>query len=168
MPPTDTGDFAEQLARAIHRGYVANARGRGETETANPSTVPWDRLPEDLRRANIAQAAAIGGKLRTIDAAVVPDGAGSTGFAFTDQEIELLARQEHDRWMRDRLAAGWTMVSRATTPANSTPTSRTGACWAPKTRTRTAKRSAPSPKSCATGYSITRLHRAASSKHAAS
>jgi hypothetical protein len=108
VPATITGDFAERLARAIHRGYVANARARGETETVNPSTVPWDRLPEDLRQANIAQAAAIGDKLRTIGATVVPDSTSASDFAFTDQEIELLARQEHDRWMRERRAAGWT------------------------------------------------------------
>ncbi len=108
MPATITGDVAEQIARAIHRGYVASARARGETEAANPSTVPWERLPADLRQANLAQAAAIGDKLLTIGAAVVPDSPDSPDFAFTGQEIELLARQEHDRWTQERISQGWT------------------------------------------------------------
>lgn len=29
-------------------------------------------------------------------------------FAFTDQEVETLAIAEHDRWMHERLASGWT------------------------------------------------------------
>ena len=108
MPATITGDVAERIARAIHRSYVTSARSRGETAADNPSTVPWERLPDDLRQANLAQAAAIDDKLRIIDATIVSESPGPPDFAFTGQEIELLARQEHDRWMRDRLAAGWT------------------------------------------------------------
>ena len=36
------------------------------------------------------------------------DGPGDDDFAFTDAELEQLARAEHERWMRDRIEHGWT------------------------------------------------------------
>jgi len=100
--------IAEQLARSIHRSYVADERAMGKTEQVNPSMAPWERLPADLRQSNIAQAADIGVKLDAIGAVVVPESAAAPAFAFTDQEVELLSKMEHDRWMRERIAAGWT------------------------------------------------------------
>ncbi len=100
---------------------------------------------------------------------MVPDGAGSTGFAFTDQEIELLARQEHDRWMRDRLAAGWTYGVPRDDTRKQHPDLKDWRLLGPedKDKDREAIRALPEVLHDA-GYSITRLHRAASSKHAAS
>jgi len=108
MPANIRDDaFVDQLARSIHEDYVAKSRARGETETTNPSTVSWERLPKDLREANIAQASGIGAKLEAINAVVVPESAVAPEFRFTDKEIEDLAELEHERWMRERLAQGW-------------------------------------------------------------
>jgi hypothetical protein len=108
VPGNIRDDLTEQLARSIHRSYVAHERAMGKTEQVNPSMAPWERLSADLRQANVAQAADIGVKLDTIGAVVVPESAAAPAFAFTDQEVELLAKMEHDRWMRERIAAGWT------------------------------------------------------------
>jgi voltage-gated potassium channel Kch len=108
VPANIRDDLTEQLARSIHRAYVAQQRDQGKTELVNPSMAPWERLPEDLRQANIAQAADIGAKLDAIGAVVVPESAAAPAFTFTDQEVELLAEAEHQRWMRERIAAGWT------------------------------------------------------------
>ena len=109
MPANIRDDaFTEQLARSIHEDYVAKSRARGETETTNPSTVPWDRLPGDLRQANLAQAAGIGAKLEAINAVLVPESGTAPEFRFTDKEIEDLAELEHERWMNERIAQGWT------------------------------------------------------------
>ena len=97
----------EQLARSIHSAYVAEAKARGETEETNPSMVSWDKLPADLRQANVAQAADIGAKLAAIGAVVIPESASAPAFAFTDREVEFLSRLEHERWMRERIEAGW-------------------------------------------------------------
>lgn len=98
----------EQLARSIHSAYVAQAKARGETEKTNPSMVPWENLPADLRQANIAQAMDIGAKLAAIGAVVIPESAAAPVFVFTDGEVEFLSQLEHQRWMRERIDAGWT------------------------------------------------------------
>jgi voltage-gated potassium channel Kch len=98
----------EQLARSIHEAYVAQAKARGETEQTNPSMVPWERLPANLRQANLAQAADIGNKLGAIGAVVIPESAAVPAFAFTDREVEFLSQLEHERWMRERTDTGWT------------------------------------------------------------
>jgi hypothetical protein len=107
MSAIKADDFAEQLARSIHEAYVAHAKERGETEAVNPSMAPWNKLSEDLRRSNLAQAADIGVKMEAIDATVVPESEGAPEFRFTSQEIELLAQMEHERWVRDRISQGW-------------------------------------------------------------
>jgi RyR domain len=98
---------AEQLARSIHSAYVAMETDKGETPATNPSMVPWERLPENLRQSNVAQAADIGAKMEEIGAIVVPESASAPAFDFTAEEIEHLAQLEHQRWMREKLDAGW-------------------------------------------------------------
>jgi hypothetical protein len=107
VPSNIRDDFTEQLARSIHSAYVAMEAAHGRTPATNPSMVPWESLPEDLRQANIAQAAGIGDKMEAIGAIIVPESAGAPEFQFTDEEVECLAEQEHERWMRDRLSQGW-------------------------------------------------------------
>ena len=107
VPSNIRDDFTEQLARSIHSAYVAMEAAHGSTPATNPSMVPWESLPEDLRQANIAQAAGIGDKMEAIGAIIVPESAGAPDFQFTDEEVERLAEQEHERWMRDRLSQGW-------------------------------------------------------------
>lgn len=104
--------FIEQLARSIHQDYLAKSKARGETEATNPSMVPWAQLPKDLRDANVAQAAGIGAKLEAINAVVVPESEAAPEFSFRGREVEDLAEMEHERWMRDRIAQGWTYGQR--------------------------------------------------------
>lgn len=108
VPADIRADSIEQLARAIHGAYIAMEVAKGNSEASNPSIVSWERLPESLRQANIAQAADIGTKMAAIDAVVVPDSGFLPEFTFTEREVELLSRMEHDRWMRERSADGWT------------------------------------------------------------
>ncbi len=107
VPSNIRDDFTEQLARSIHRAYVAMETANGKTPATNPSMVPWESLSEDLRRSNIAQAVDIGDKMDAIGAIIVPESADVPEFHFTDGEVERLAVQEHERWMRDRLSQGW-------------------------------------------------------------
>ncbi len=99
------GAFVEQLARSIHHDYVVKSQARGET---GPSAVPWEELSDDLRQANVAQAADIGAKLEAVNAVAVPESATAPEFHFTDREVEDLAELEHERWMSERIARGWT------------------------------------------------------------
>jgi voltage-gated potassium channel Kch len=107
VPATIRDDFTEQIARSIHRAYVTAQTAKGQTPQVNPSMVPWERLPENLRRSNIAQAADIGAKLEQIHAVVIPDTAAAPAFEFTAEEVERLAQLEHQRWMAEKAADGW-------------------------------------------------------------
>jgi voltage-gated potassium channel Kch len=108
VPANIRDDFTEQLARSIHSAYVAMESAKGATPATNPSMVPWERLPENLRQSNVDQAADIGAKMEEIGAIIVPESADAPAFHFTDGEVERLAEEEHDRWMRDKRSQGWT------------------------------------------------------------
>jgi voltage-gated potassium channel Kch len=101
----------EDIARAAHDAYVNACRNRGETPETNPSMVPWDALPDFKREDNRDQAADIGRKLAAIGATVVPALGHEAPIAFDDDEVELLAHMEHDRWLRRRRAGGWSYAA---------------------------------------------------------
>jgi hypothetical protein len=107
VPAHIRADLTEQLARVIHRHYVAMEAAKGNTEADNPSMAPWERLPETLRQSSIAQARHVGVRLTAIGATVIPRSAAAPEFTFTPPEIDLLARMEHDRWKQERAADGW-------------------------------------------------------------
>ena len=67
---------------------------------------PWEGLPEHLKESNRAQVADIGNKLRSINCAVVPT-IDAAPFAFRDDEVDRLARLEHERWLQERTQQGW-------------------------------------------------------------
>jgi len=113
VPATIREDFIEQIARAIHQNYLAKAAAsKGRDADGNPldplSLLPWERLSADLKAANVGQALSYGPKVEAVGAVVIPESATATGFRFTDQEVEDLSVGEHDRWMSERQAAGWT------------------------------------------------------------
>ena len=66
----------DRIARAIHEAYLAKhppAPGVAPT----PSQLPWDRLPEEFKQANRAQADHIDVKLRAISCERIPFEAGA-------------------------------------------------------------------------------------------
>ncbi len=97
----------EKLARAIHENYLKNQRGTKSAD--DPGMQPWERLREDLKESNRQQADQIPEKLKVIGCSIRPAGSGETGVReFTPEEVELLAKMEHNRWMANKMAAGWT------------------------------------------------------------
>jgi hypothetical protein len=98
----------ELLARAIHERYVRRQRAARETPATNPNMAHWDQLPEEIRESNRNQAEHTASKLRTIGCAIVPlKDWDSTVVPFTPDEIETMARLEHERWRAEREATGW-------------------------------------------------------------
>jgi hypothetical protein len=97
----------ERIARAIHENYRHDQAGRKPAD--DPAMAEWDRLPKHLRESNHSQARHILEKLDAIGCAVedARDG-GRDLVSFTDAEIELMAEMEHDRWVSERRADGWT------------------------------------------------------------
>lgn len=104
----------EATARLIHRDYVRHelARGRelGQTETLRP----WDELTEAARESNRAAARSIRSKLETVGAELsrFTDWMKAP-FEFTEDEIEQLARLEHERWLTWMRGHGWTLGERS-------------------------------------------------------
>jgi hypothetical protein len=79
----------------------------------DPSSVPWEQLPEYLKESNRRQADDIYPKLRRIGCKVADaDGRKAVKMTFTEAEIELMAEMEHGRWNAERLLGGWKRGSR--------------------------------------------------------
>lgn len=86
-----TAQATEQLAQALHDARV--------TLDSGPQPRPWGVLPEDLRGPARAQARQFGEMLASIGCLLVPASGPMLPFAFTDEEVQLLARLEHERQM---------------------------------------------------------------------
>jgi TrkA family protein/RyR domain-containing protein len=97
----------EVLAHAKHDEYCAQQLAA--KAEPGPGLVPWDELSEDLKDANRHFADGIGAKLQAVDCGVVPAPltASGDGASFTTDEVEKLARIEHDRWVHDKERAGF-------------------------------------------------------------
>ncbi len=99
----------DRLARGIHEDFVAQRRTEGRPEN-DPTMQVWERLSPNLKDSNRQQADHIAVKLRAAGCRAVPAAeAGQAPTEFTPDEIETLAIMEHDRWVAERLLAGWTL-----------------------------------------------------------
>ncbi len=98
-------DLIERLARAIHERYLRNQRDR--KASSDPAMQPWDLLPEALRASNRSQAQAFPVTVAQVGYRIGPMDRNARR-SFSPGELEILARGEHDRWVRERRAAGWT------------------------------------------------------------
>ncbi len=97
----------EDLARGIHAFYVRHRRDEGVTD--DPSIAPWDVIPEDLRESTRRQATDFQQKIRRLGYTIAPAlELEPTPFVFSADEVEQLATMEHDRFVAERLGAGWT------------------------------------------------------------
>ena len=104
----------ERLARAIHDDYGsiresgADSAVTGRQVPADAAALgPWDELPEEFKESNRAQARQIGEKLAVIGCLMVPAFDLTLEFTFDDDELQLLARLEHERWVQERTAQGF-------------------------------------------------------------
>jgi len=113
----------DRLARGIHADYVLRRRQEGVTPEKDPALLDWEDLDEGFRESSRQQAAHVFVKLRSIgyEAAEQSDPRPAVT-AFQPEQVELLARIEHARWVAERILAGWTYapgsknVERKTSP----------------------------------------------------
>jgi hypothetical protein len=105
----------EPIAQAIHE------RWRSERIDAGEPAPSWEELDESRKESSRDQARDIPVKLRLVGCDIAPrHGQDAVAFTFTDHEVDSLAAAEHVRWMRERIADGWTAgpkdVARKMTP----------------------------------------------------
>lgn len=107
-PELILGGTHEVLARAIHESYVRHQQGLGETPATNPSLVCWEELPEEIKESNRCQADHILVKLKAVGYGIAPlTDWDAERFEFTAEEVEKMAQMEHQRFVEERLRAGW-------------------------------------------------------------
>ena len=108
QPEHILGGIHEVIARALHETYVRQQKRLGYTVETNPSMAPWEELSEFLKESNRSQANHIGVKLKSVGCgiALLTDWDAEL-FNFTPQEIEIMAKMEHERWMKDLKTRGW-------------------------------------------------------------
>lgn len=117
------GGVNESLARAKHEHYVDKERERGIDGAENPSMVPWEELSDDLRDSNRSFADGVGEKLEALDLALVPAALRTIGapeLPLAEEDLEELARREHDRWVEDHERRGWTYAAGSRNPDRKT------------------------------------------------
>jgi len=99
----------EELAKAIHELYCEQERSYGKTLETNSMLRSWDELPEDMRNANRVQAADIPNKLRMLGYEFAHrQGIKAADMRPDPERAEAVAKNEHDRWVNERLRSGWT------------------------------------------------------------
>lgn len=100
------GAGRERLARAIHERYRA---AQTDKTAGDPALAEWEQLSEPLKESNRRQADHIPAKLARIGCGFAPALNGEPGFGgFTPEELELLSELEHERFVAERRASGWT------------------------------------------------------------
>jgi hypothetical protein len=96
----------EKLAKTIHEHYLRDQQGKKPLD--DPAMQPWERLREDLKESNRQQAEQIPAKLQGLGYSFRSiAGRDPVRHEFTLKEVEKLAIMEHDRWLQEKLAAGW-------------------------------------------------------------
>ncbi|MEU3454639.1 DUF1003 domain-containing protein [Micromonospora sp. NPDC006766] len=89
-------EVTEHLAEAIHHAPLLPTFETGQASGGGPEGPPWDQLPEELKETARSQARRIGERLAEIRCLMVPTFDRTRTFAFSDYEVELLARREYE------------------------------------------------------------------------
>jgi hypothetical protein len=111
----EVGHLREMLGRKIHEAYVKEREAEGDLQVGDPALASWGVLPEALRESNRMQADDIANKLRAIGYLLSPVSASHGPVVeFSEIQVEELAKMEHERWMTERLDAGWKLGPRDT------------------------------------------------------
>ncbi len=101
------------MAKALHEDYLTRLPAEARTRKDNRSAYPWDRLDDDLVESNRQLADHIPVKLRAVGCYTTargdPNHPGKPIDRFEKDEVEVLAKMEHRRWMAERFLAGWTL-----------------------------------------------------------
>jgi len=110
------GDLLENLAEAAHdifcEGRIRDGwklGPRNDAEKTHPLLVPYADLPETYKEANRVNVRNIPEKLAAAGYVMIPSRSSEPPLEFPPDDLETLARLEHELWMEDRFAAGFAL-----------------------------------------------------------
>jgi hypothetical protein len=110
------GDLLKNMAEAAHdifcEGRIRDGwrlGPRNDAEKTHPLLVPYADLPETYKEANRVNVRNIPKKLAAGGYVMIPSRSSEPPLEFPADDLETLARLEHELWMADRLAAGFTL-----------------------------------------------------------
>jgi hypothetical protein len=109
------GDLLEKLAEAAHEIFCEELRAKGyiygpqtdPEEKTHSSLKPYPDLPEYEMESNRDNVRDIANKLAAIGYLMVPARSNEPPFDFPGDDLEYLAELEHQRWMTEKINAGW-------------------------------------------------------------
>lgn len=110
----------EILAQIIHEAYCKNELLYKDTLETNTSTVSWNELSEEVKDSNRRQADYMGVKLHKIGCYIAPLTEIDYDPIFTANEIEIMAKMEHEHWCEEKLIKGWNYDSGPKNPKKKT------------------------------------------------
>jgi hypothetical protein len=99
------GQVLEDLAAAAHDIYREGIKVRRDETYA--SSLAYGDLPEDLKEQNRQNVRDFPIKLAQAGYAMIPARSNESPFDFPGDDLEQLARMEHERWQQIKLANGW-------------------------------------------------------------
>lgn len=99
-------DAMEQMAMANHVQHVIEQIGK--KDPSDPTMQPWEKLPENFKESSRNQVRQIPEKLQRIGFDIMPFvEKPEKRFEFTEEQVEILAEMEHERFVDERLKNGW-------------------------------------------------------------
>jgi CRP-like cAMP-binding protein len=131
------GEVLERFAEAAHVAYCADELAKGmswgeptdkylerheplkphvgrkrDPARTGPSLVAYENLPEEIKEQNRDLIQDIPNKLAAAGYVLSPAQGAGPPPGFSDEEVELLAEQEHERWVLLKLAQGWSFAEK--------------------------------------------------------
>jgi len=117
-------DELNRMARALHEYHRRSVHESGRATPDDRSLRDWDSLADDLIDSNRQAADHIWVKLRAAGCHAIRKGQPDPGpivKEFRPEEVERLAKMEHQRWMAERYLAGWEWAEKKNTPNRKSP-----------------------------------------------
>jgi hypothetical protein len=110
------GNLLENLAEAAHEVFCDGLRAQGyqlgpQTNSGlktHDSLKSYQDLREDEKESNRDNVRDIANKLAAVGYVMMPARSNEPPFEFPGDDLDFLARMEHERWMRDKIRHGWT------------------------------------------------------------
>jgi hypothetical protein len=98
----------ERIAEALHRKYIQDRITEGIPPKTDPSLQPWNRLPDSLKMSNQSQAENIRPALQSVGLDIALRTRWDEPLFDLSPYYDILAKKEHERFVRERRSAGWT------------------------------------------------------------